>query len=107
VIVPKRKMYSRIGYARTGPAELLHRHMAATMLGRALLPGEVVHHLDGNARNNMPENRVVLSSQRCHAHAEYALRGERLGQLHLFPEMLQSLTVRRRGSLFEHIVVIW
>ena len=107
MIASKRKVYSRIKSVRTGRAELLHRDMAAIMLGRALLPGEVVHHLDGDARNNTPENLMVLPSQGYHAHAEYVLRRERLGQPHLFPEMLQSLRVRPRGSLFEHIVVIW
>ena len=50
---------------------------------------------------------MVLPSQGYHAHAEYVPRRERLGQPHLFPEMIQSLRVRPRGSLFEHIVAIW
>jgi len=105
--VSKRKIYSRIKSARTGLAELQHRDVAASTLGRSLLPGEVVHHLDGDTRNNTPENLMVLPSQGYHAHAEYVLRRERLGQPHLFPEMLQSLRVRPRGGLFEHIVAIW
>ena len=33
----------------------LHRVVAEKMIGRVLKPGEVVHHLDGNIRNNCPE----------------------------------------------------
>lgn len=40
-----------------------HRVVAAQILGRDLAPGEVVHHVDGNKRNNSPENLMVFSSQ--------------------------------------------
>ena len=44
-----------------------HRIVAEQMLGRPLKKGEVVHHIDGNKRNNQPENLLVLSSQSEHA----------------------------------------
>ena len=44
-----------------------HRTVAEDMLGRALRPGEVVHHLDGDKRNNAPENLLVFQSQKEHA----------------------------------------
>lgn len=49
-----------------------HRVIAEQVLGRALLPKEVVHHRDGKKRNNTPENIVVFPSQSAHAkhHAE-------------------------------------
>lgn len=47
--------------------ELEHRRVAAKMLGRELLPGEVVHHIDGNKRNNAPDNLMVFPSQSEHA----------------------------------------
>lgn len=51
----------------------LHRTVAERMLGRTLLPGEVVHHIDGNKRNNNPNNLMVFKNQSEHAkwHAEH------------------------------------
>ena len=44
-----------------------HRVVAKQMLGRALKTGEVVHHIDGNKKNNAPENLLVFPSQKEHA----------------------------------------
>jgi hypothetical protein len=41
--------------------------MAEKLLGRPLLPREVVHHDDGDKRHNAWDNLEVLSSQSEHA----------------------------------------
>ena len=50
-----------------------HRVVAEQMLGRPLRKGEVVHHIDGNKRNNDPSSLMVFKSQAQHVkyHAEH------------------------------------
>jgi hypothetical protein len=45
----------------------LHRVMAEKILGRPLFAGEIVHHIDGDKRNNTWRNIEVLPSQSEHA----------------------------------------
>lgn len=44
-----------------------HRVVAEQILGRKLKPGEVVHHIDGNKRNNDALNLMVFPNQAAHA----------------------------------------
>lgn len=39
-----------------------HRIVAEAKIGRRLLPGEVVHHIDGDKQNNLPSNLEVHAS---------------------------------------------
>lgn len=69
---------------RTGETYYVHRSVAAWKLGRDLQDGEVVHHANGNPRDNHPENIWVFSSQRGHMlWHNYAWR-EEAGVIHLF-----------------------
>lgn len=64
-----------------------HRIVAAEMLGRELLPGEVVHHIDLNKHNFSPSNLAVFPDQsyhaRCHAGgmSDDELRGFSLSEI--------------------------
>lgn len=48
-----------------------HRLIAEDKLGRLLKPGEVVHHIDGNPRNNNQDNLEILSSQAEHCRKHF------------------------------------
>lgn len=50
---------------------LEHRHVMEQHLGRYLDPGEVVHHIDGNPRNNSIGNLRLYPSQADHIRQEH------------------------------------
>ena len=57
-----------------GVRMLEHRHVMQQKLGRPLHPDEVVHHIDGNKKNNHPDNLQLFASQ-----ADHVSQGHRHG----------------------------
>ena len=55
-----------------------HRLVAEQKLGRRLLPGELVHHIDENKQNNVPSNLEIVSGNAEHfLHHRKTDRGRR------------------------------
>ena len=72
----KKKIFLDRGYeCKIGPDGniiYIHREVMEQKLGRKLLPGEVVHHIDENKRNNDPNN-LELKTETSHAKIHYEL----------------------------------
>lgn len=63
------------GYLRFKDSDILvHRYVASKHLGRRLRFDEVVHHRDGNKRNNRPDNLYVCTQTEHQAIHFYNLR---------------------------------
>lgn len=64
-----------------GNTVLRHRVVAVEALGRELLPGEAVHHIDRNRQNNEPKNLMLFPGASAHAkyHMGTGPEGIRLG----------------------------
>lgn len=58
--------FGEIG-TRANGCTYAHRLVAEEKLGRKLSSDEVVHHIDGNRANNVPENIMVFASSSHHA----------------------------------------
>lgn len=69
----------------TGERYYEHRAMAEWKIGRPLRPGEVVHHLNNDPRDNHPDNLAVFPSQSAHMRLHHYQRREAAGVQHLFP----------------------
>lgn len=61
--------YRRIYY--NGKNQFEHRVVASQKLGRELVRGEEVHHIDGVKLNNRPDNLFVFESKRKHRRCHY------------------------------------
>lgn len=60
---------------------LEHRVVAAEHRGRALLPHEIVHHINGDPADNRPDNlQVMTQSEHMRLHNRIQRQGNRLGQ---------------------------
>jgi len=57
----------------------VHRLVAEAALGKPLPKGAVIHHVDGDGRNNAPSNLVICQDHRYHMLLHQRLRVKRLG----------------------------
>lgn len=57
---PNHPYKDKQGYVRE------HRLVIEAIMGRFLIPGEEVHHLDGDKKNNDPKNLVFFATKREH-----------------------------------------
>ncbi|WP_240738554.1 HNH endonuclease signature motif containing protein [Deinococcus fonticola] len=70
----------------------VHRLVAAQHMGRELMPGEVVHHRNGDKQDFSPENLLVLPSQAAHMAVEHVQRKKAQGLEPLFD--LEDMAVK-------------
>ena len=64
-------------HARANGYVYEHILVAEKKIGRQLLQGEVIHHIDGNKLNNYPENLMVFPNQSEHDKYHWNVRGRK------------------------------
>lgn len=63
-----------------------HRVVAEKKLGRALRRGEIVHHIDGNPKNNDPNNLMVITQRQHMIEHGLGIKGGPSGAARITPE---------------------
>ncbi len=94
---PEHPHKDRHGYVRE------HRLVVEQVLGRYLLPTEVVHHIDGNRQNNTPENLEVYSSNALHLAETLKGRVPRWseeGKVRISEAVSQANKLREKSSFY-------
>lgn len=62
-------------YANKDGCVMEHRLVMESVIGRYLLPEEVVHHRDGNRQNNTPDNLELFANQSEHVRIAHGPNG--------------------------------
>lgn len=73
----------------------LHQYIASVVLGRGLLAGETVHHIDGDPKNNANANLLICS------HAYHRQLHERLARSENWPQFSTVRESHRPRCLFD------
>lgn len=67
----------------------VHILVAEKKLGRRLLPGEVVHHVDGNKSNSSEDNLIVFKTKADHARFHKTGSIEKDGDVYISPKKIR------------------
>jgi hypothetical protein len=59
--VTNRYVYVNVANRQDSENNWAHRRLAEQILGRRLNTHEIIHHIDGNPKNNIPTNLIVIS----------------------------------------------
>jgi hypothetical protein len=79
------------GYLRYKDSNyLVHRRRMESILHRNLVPGEIVHHINGNKLDNSPENLILLS-------------GEQHYKIHVLPQMQERKEAQIKEKLIRQV----
>ena len=88
--------YARVRTDRPGKYPMEHRLVAEGMIGRPLMKGEVVHHINGDILDNRPDNLQVLSnSEHVLLHARF---GESSANAKLTEQQVLEMRARRAAE---------
>ena len=98
----KQKYVPNHPHASTNGLVYEHILVAEQKLGRHLRPKEVVHHIDGNKRNNAPENLMVFATDKDHLGYH---KGDEIFEINSVWYAIRKQTVRKQcqycGKSFE------
>jgi hypothetical protein len=83
---PTTNGYMRI--ATKNGRKLEHRVIVEKYIRRELIPGEIIHHIDGNKTNNNPNNLVLCKRDSIHRELHHIIE-ETLTEL--FPEIVRDI----------------
>ena len=78
----------------------VHRWVMEKELGRRLEKGEIVHHMDGNRRDNRPENLQVLTAKE-----HYKLHVVPILQERMEAQIIEKLTPKLESQVGKAIMI--
>ncbi len=96
-VTPDHPYFAMAHKCSKGYAILEHRLIMAEHIGRCLEPWEVVHHIDGDNRNNSIDNLALLPNQAMHS--AYTLLQVRLHELESRITILEAENVLLKTQL--------
>ncbi len=101
----KDRYINEYGYVvLTSENELEHRHIAKQLLGRELLPSEVVHHINGRRSDNKIGNLCLMDKEKHELfHSWLRWKKEKTGRYPSFKDQYRVLAREYGGTLLMYI----